>query len=73
MSIVGETILTVTTEMLVEKLISDVIQLFAHQEQIQAALKDCKKKLGMIRVVLDDAVEQQTTKQSAEGLLLQQS
>ncbi|KAK9205666.1 hypothetical protein WN943_015934 [Citrus x changshan-huyou] len=54
MSIVGETILTVTIEMLVEKLISDVIQLFARQEQIQAALKDWKKKLRMIRAVLDE-------------------
>uniref|UniRef100_A0A1S8ADF9 NB-ARC domain-containing disease resistance protein n=1 Tax=Citrus limon TaxID=2708 RepID=A0A1S8ADF9_CITLI len=69
MSIVGETILTVTIEMLVEKLISDVIQLFARQEQIQAALKDWKKKLGMIRAVLDDAVEQQTTKQSVKTWL----
>lgn len=50
-------------------MISDVIQLFARQEQIQAALKDWKKKLGMIRAVLDDAVEQQTTKQSVKTWL----
>lgn len=62
MSIIGEAILTVTVEMLVEKLASEVIQLFARQEQIEAGLKKWKELLVTIKVVLDDAEEKQITK-----------
>ncbi|KAL9436759.1 hypothetical protein AB3S75_022744 [Citrus x aurantiifolia] len=62
MSITGEAILTVTVEMLVEKLASEVIQLFARQEQTEAGLKKWEELLVTIKVVLDDAEEKQITK-----------
>lgn len=69
MSIVGEAFLVVTVEMLVEKLASEVIQLFARREQIEADLKKWEELLLMIKVVLDDAEEKQITKPSVKTWL----
>ncbi|XP_024038835.1 putative disease resistance RPP13-like protein 1 [Citrus clementina] len=66
MSIIGEAILTASVDLLVNKLASEGIRLFARQEQIQADLKKWKNMLVMIKAVLDDAEEKKTTDQSVK-------
>ncbi|KAL9451804.1 hypothetical protein AB3S75_013388 [Citrus x aurantiifolia] len=66
MSIIGEAILTASFDLLVNKLASEGIRLFARQQQIQADLKKWNKMLVMIKAVLDDAEEKKTTHQSVK-------
>ncbi|KDO40434.1 hypothetical protein CISIN_1g048163mg, partial [Citrus sinensis] len=66
MSIIGEAILTASVDLLVNKLASEGIRLFARQEQIQADLKKWKNMLVMIKAVLADAEEKKTTDQSVK-------
>ncbi|KAJ4723705.1 Disease resistance protein [Melia azedarach] len=66
MSIIGETILSVSIEMLFKKLASGGLLLFARQEKIQADLMKWEKMLVKIKAVLDDAEEKQTTVQSVK-------
>ncbi|KAH9751971.1 putative disease resistance protein [Citrus sinensis] len=66
MSIIGEAILTASVELLVNKLASEGIRLFARQQQIQADLMKWKKMLVMIKAVLDDAEEKKTADQSVK-------
>ncbi|XP_031279835.1 putative disease resistance RPP13-like protein 1 [Pistacia vera] len=61
MSVIGEAVLSVTIEMLIEKLVSDVLLRFGCQEPILADLKKWEKMLMKIRAVLDDADEKQMT------------
>ncbi|KDO36856.1 hypothetical protein CISIN_1g047584mg, partial [Citrus sinensis] len=61
MSIIGEAILTASVEMLINKLASEGIRLFARQGRIQADLVKWKNKLVTIKAVLDDAEEKKTT------------
>ncbi|KAH9684865.1 putative disease resistance RPP13-like protein 1 [Citrus sinensis] len=60
MSFIGEAILTASVDLLVSKLASEGIRLFARQEQIQADLKKWKNMLVMIKAVLADAEEKKT-------------
>ncbi|KAL9451741.1 hypothetical protein AB3S75_013331 [Citrus x aurantiifolia] len=60
MSFIGEAILTASVDLLVNKLASEGIRLFARQEQIQAYLKKWKNMLVMIKAVLADAEEKKT-------------
>ncbi|KAL9451739.1 hypothetical protein AB3S75_013329 [Citrus x aurantiifolia] len=60
MSFIGEAILTASIDLLVNKLASEGIRLFARQEQIQADLKKWKNMLVMIKAVLADAEEKKT-------------
>ncbi|XP_024040654.1 putative disease resistance RPP13-like protein 1 [Citrus clementina] len=60
MSFIGEAILTASVDLLVNKLASEGIRLFARQEQIQADLKKWKNMLVMIKAVLADAEEKKT-------------
>ncbi|KDO40973.1 hypothetical protein CISIN_1g042037mg, partial [Citrus sinensis] len=66
MSIIGEAILTASVELLVQKLASEGIRLFARQEQIQADLKKWKNMLMLIKAVLEDAEEKKRTDQSVK-------
>ncbi|KAL9448734.1 hypothetical protein AB3S75_016103 [Citrus x aurantiifolia] len=66
MSIIGEAILTASVDLLVNKLASEGIRLFARQEQIQADLKKWKNMLVMIKAVLADAEEKRTTDRSVK-------
>ncbi|XP_044490289.1 putative disease resistance RPP13-like protein 1 [Mangifera indica] len=61
MSIIGEAILSVTVEMLIQKLVSEVVVQFGRQEQIHDDLKKWEKTLKKIQAVLDDADEKQMT------------
>ncbi|XP_024040219.1 putative disease resistance RPP13-like protein 1 [Citrus clementina] len=61
MSFIGEAILTASVDLLVNKLASEGIRLFARQEQIQADLIKWENMLEMIKAVLDDAEEKKTT------------
>ncbi|KDO53848.1 hypothetical protein CISIN_1g042986mg [Citrus sinensis] len=61
MSIIGEAILTVSIDLLVKKIASEGIRLFARKEQIQADLLKWKRMLVMIKEVLDDAEEKKRT------------
>ncbi|KAJ4711531.1 Disease resistance protein [Melia azedarach] len=69
MSIIVETVLTVSIELLLQKLASKGVQLFASQEQIQADLKNWERKLGKIKAVLDDAEERMMMEQSVNKWL----
>ncbi|XP_024040609.1 putative disease resistance RPP13-like protein 1 [Citrus clementina] len=60
MSFIGEAILTASVDLLVNKLASEGIRLFARQEQIQADLKKWKNMLMIIKAVLADAEEKKT-------------
>ncbi|KAH9750642.1 putative disease resistance RPP13-like protein 1 [Citrus sinensis] len=60
MSFIGEAILTASVDLLVNKLASEGIRLFARQEQIEADLKKWKNMLVMIKAVLADAEEKKT-------------
>ncbi|XP_044507239.1 putative disease resistance RPP13-like protein 1 [Mangifera indica] len=61
MSIIGEAILSVTVEMLIQKLVSEAVVRFGRQEQIQNDLKKWEKTLVKIQALLDDAEEKQMT------------
>ncbi|XP_052298462.1 putative disease resistance RPP13-like protein 1 [Citrus sinensis] len=60
MSFIGEAILTASVDLLVNKLASEGIRLFARQEPIQADLKKWKNMLVVIKAVLADAEEKKT-------------
>lgn len=64
MSIIEEAILFVSFGMLLKKLTSKGLRLFAHQEQIDAPFKKWEKTLSKIPVVLEDAEGKQVTEQS---------
>lgn len=64
MSIIEEAILFVSFGMLLKKLTSEGLRLFAHQEQIDAPFKKWEKTLSKIPVVLQDAEGKQVTEQS---------
>lgn len=64
MSIIEEAILFVSFGMLLKKLTSEGLRLFAHQEQIDAPFKKWEKTLSKIPVVLEDAEGKQVTEQS---------
>ncbi|KAH9750225.1 putative disease resistance RPP13-like protein 1 [Citrus sinensis] len=66
MSIIGEAILTASVELLVNKLASEGIRLFARQGRIKDDLVKWKKKLVTIKAVLDDAEEKKTTDDSVK-------
>ncbi|GAY61498.1 hypothetical protein CUMW_210420 [Citrus unshiu] len=66
MSIIGEAILTACVEMLINKLASEGIRLFARQGRIQADLVKWKNKLVTIKAVLDDAEEKKKTDDSVK-------
>ncbi|XP_052297992.1 putative disease resistance RPP13-like protein 1 isoform X2 [Citrus sinensis] len=69
MSIIGEAILRASVDLLVNKLASEGIRLFARQQQIRANLKKWANMLEMIKAVLDDAEEKKTTNQSVKKWL----
>ncbi|KAH9750262.1 putative disease resistance RPP13-like protein 1 [Citrus sinensis] len=69
MSIIGEAILMASVEMLINKLASEGLRLFARQGRIQANLVKWKKMLEMIKAVLDDAEEKKTTNRSVKKWL----
>ncbi|KAJ4723710.1 Disease resistance protein [Melia azedarach] len=61
MSIIGETIVSVSTGILFRKLVSSDLLQFAKQEQIRGDLKKWGKLLVKIKAVLNDAEEKQAT------------
>ncbi|KAJ4704239.1 Disease resistance protein [Melia azedarach] len=66
MSIIGETLLSVSIKTLIKKLSSEGLRLFTRQEQIEADLMKWKKILLKIKAVLEDADDKQTTEQSVK-------
>ncbi|WKA01857.1 hypothetical protein VitviT2T_020110 [Vitis vinifera] len=69
MEVVGEALLSVSFEVLFNKLASSDFLKFARQEHVQAELKKWEKKLFNIREVLNDAEEKQITEQSVKAWL----
>lgn len=65
-SIIEEAILFVSFGMLLKKLTSEGLRLFAHPEQIDAPFKKWEKTLSKIPVVLEDAEGKQVTEQSVK-------
>ncbi|KAJ4723704.1 NB-ARC domain-containing disease resistance protein [Melia azedarach] len=61
MSIIGETIISASTDILFRKLVSSDLLQFAKQEQIRGDLKKWRKLLVKIKAVLNDAEEKQAT------------
>lgn len=70
MSMIGEVILSASVEMLIRKLSSEGIGLFARQEKVHRDVMKWKKLLVKIKSVLDDAEEKQTTEDSVKIWLL---
>ncbi|KAJ4723264.1 Disease resistance protein [Melia azedarach] len=70
MSMIGEVILSTSVEMLIRKLSSEGIGLFARQEKVHRDVMKWKKLLVKIKSVLDDAEEKQTTEDSVKIWLL---
>ncbi|XP_034703892.1 putative disease resistance protein At3g14460 [Vitis riparia] len=69
MEVVGEVVLSVSLEILFNKLASSDLWKYARQEQVHTELKKWKTKLLEIREVLDDAEDKQITKQSVKAWL----
>ncbi|KAJ9685622.1 hypothetical protein PVL29_017601 [Vitis rotundifolia] len=69
MEVVGEVVLSVSLELLFNKLASSDLWKYARQEQVHSELKKWKTKLLEIREVLDDAEDKQITKQSVKAWL----
>ncbi|KAH9669050.1 putative disease resistance RPP13-like protein 1 [Citrus sinensis] len=60
MSFIGEAVLTVSVELLIEKLASEGLELFTRHEKLRADFIEWKGMLEMIQAVLADAEDRQT-------------
>ncbi|KAH7576041.1 hypothetical protein JRO89_XS02G0281100 [Xanthoceras sorbifolium] len=70
MSIIGEAVLTVSLDLLLNKLASSELLSFASREQILADLKKWENKLRIIYAVLEDAEEKQITNRFVKSWLV---